>query len=139
MPPMNRSKILGRAEASTSRLAIRNNHPIARRNKSFGRAVLSLRRADRKVRIPRPAGRWLASSRDSIPSLPERLITHDEIERTANVGFERCARRNAVAARECIENFEVKVRTAPISAVKELRCLAQIWPKLQPQPFDDRQ
>src|SRR5258708_34262211 len=140
MPPMNRSKILGPAEASTSRLAVRNNHPSARRNKSFGQAVLSLRHADRKVQIPQdPVGQWVASSRDSIPSLPERLITHDEIERTANVGFDRAARRNGVAPRQCIEHFEVKVRPAPLSAVKELGRLAQIWPKLKPQTFDDRQ
>src|SRR3984957_2607018 len=140
MPPMNRSKTLGPAEASTSRLAVRNSHPIARRNKSFGQAALSLRPAGRKVRtLEVPAGHWVASSRDSIPSLPERLVTHDEIERTANVGFERSARCNGVAPRQCIEHFEVKVRPAPVSAVKELRGLAQIGPKLKPQTFDDRQ
>src|SRR5258708_28334468 len=140
MPPMNRSKILGPAAASTSRRAVRNNHPIARRNKSFGQKVLSLQHADRKARtLEGPAGHWVAPSRDSIPSLPERLITHDEIERTANVGFERAARRNGVAPRQCIEHFEVKVRPAPLSAVKQLGRLPQIWPKLQPHTFDDRQ
>src|SRR5579863_899979 len=133
MPPMNRSKILGPAEASTSRLAVRNNHPIARRNKSFGQVVLSLRHADRRVRtLEGPAGHWVASSRDSIPSLPERLITHHEIERTANVGFERSARCTGVAPRQCIEHFEVKVRPAPVSAVEALGRLAQIGPKLKP-------
>src|SRR5258706_5687032 len=140
MPPTNRSKILGPAEASAFRLAVRNNRPIARRNKSFGQAVRSLRHADRKVRIPQgPAGHWAASSRDSLPSLPERLITHHEIERTANVGFKRSARCIAVAPRQRIEHFEMKVRSAPVSAVKALGCLAQIGPKLKPQAFDDRQ
>src|SRR5258708_17432095 len=140
MPPMNRSRILGPAAASTSRRAVRNNHPIARRNKSFGQAVLSLRHADRRVRtLEGPAGYCVASSRDSIPSLPDRLITHDEIERTANVRFERSARCNGVAPRQCIEHFEVKVRAAPVSAIEEFRRLAQIWPKLKPQTFDDRQ
>src|SRR6266403_28296 len=140
MPPMNRSKIPGPAEASTSRPAARKNRPHARRNKSFGRAVRALLRADRTIRTRRnPADRRAAVSRDSIPSLPERLITHHEIERTANVGFERPARCNGVAARQCIEHFEVKVRPAPVSAVKALRRLAQIWPELKPQTFDDRQ
>src|ERR1700690_1330600 len=106
MPPMNRSKILDPAEASASRLALRNNHPIARRNRSFGPSVLSLRRANRKVRIlESPAVHWADLSRDSIPSLPERLVTHDEIERTANVGFECSARSNGIASRQCIEHF----------------------------------
>src|SRR5271170_2609157 len=140
MPPMNRSKILGRAAASTSRLAVRSNHPIARRNKSFGQAARSLRHADRTVRIPRSPERYrVDSSRDSIPSLPDRLFTHDEIERTADVGFERTARCAGVAPRQGIEHFEVKVRPAPVSAVKQLRRLAQIRPKLKPQTFDDRQ
>ena len=34
----------------------------------------------------------MTSSRDSLPSLPERLITHHEIECAANISFERYAR-----------------------------------------------
>src|SRR5258708_7705421 len=140
MPPMNRSKIRGPAEALTSGAAARKNLPHARRNKSFGRAVRSLPRADRTVRTRQnPAGRRAAVSRDSIPSLPERLITHHEIERTANVGFERSARRTGVAPRQCSEHFEVKVRPAPVSAVKALGRLAQIGSELKPEAFDDRQ
>ena len=57
-----------------------------------------LEAASTGVRELESGGFRVASSRDSIPSLPERLITHYQIECTANVGFKRAAVRFGVDA-----------------------------------------
>ena len=74
-----------------------------------------------------------------LPALPERLVCHDELERAADVGFERGARGFAVAARQGVDDLDMEVGAAAVAAVEALGGHAQIGAELQPQAFDDRQ